>query len=108
VLNELHELAGNPDETGDVLRLGLYRLPIGEFPLLRSRAPILASYDGATELECGLGILLTGGITTRSPRRVMPPQPIPPPGHSSADGIRYVIYWAAVPCTRSSGSRRSS
>jgi threonine/homoserine efflux transporter RhtA len=36
------------------------RLPIREFSLLRSLAPALASYDGATELERGLDILLTG------------------------------------------------
>ena len=60
VLNELQELVDNPDETDDLLRLGLHRLPIGEFPLLRSLAPVLAAYDGAAELERGLDILLTG------------------------------------------------
>jgi AcrR family transcriptional regulator len=60
VLNELQELVENPDETDDVLRLGLYRLPIGEFPLLRSLAPDLVRYDGAAELEHGLDILLSG------------------------------------------------
>jgi AcrR family transcriptional regulator len=60
VLNELQELVENPDETDDLLRLGLHRLPIGEFPLLRSLAPVLASHDGVTELERGLDILLTG------------------------------------------------
>jgi len=69
VLNELQELVDNPDETDDLLRLGLYRLPIGEFPLLRSLAPVLAAYDGAAELERGLDILLTGLATT-----------LPPPG----------------------------
>ena len=38
--------------------------PIGEFPLLRSLAPVLAAYDGAAELERGLDILLTGLATT--------------------------------------------
>lgn len=51
LLNELQELVENPDETDDLLRLGLYRLPIGEFPLLRSLAPVLVSYDGAVELN---------------------------------------------------------
>jgi AcrR family transcriptional regulator len=60
VLNELQELVENPDETDDVLRLGLYRLPIGEFPLLRSLAAELVRYDGAAELERGLDILLSG------------------------------------------------
>jgi AcrR family transcriptional regulator len=32
VLNELQELVENPDETDDLLRLGLHRLPIREFP----------------------------------------------------------------------------
>lgn len=60
ILNELQELVENPDETDDLLRLGLYRLPIGEFPLLRKLAPDLARYDGAAELEHGLDILLSG------------------------------------------------
>jgi AcrR family transcriptional regulator len=67
VLNELQELVENPEETDDLLRLGLQRLPIGEFPLLRSLAPVLASYDGAVELERGLDILLTGLSTTLDP-----------------------------------------
>ena len=64
VLNELQELVDNPDETDDLLRLGLHRLPIGQFPLLRGLAPVLAAYDGAAELERGLDILLTGLATT--------------------------------------------
>jgi hypothetical protein len=69
VLNELQELVENPDETDDLLRLGLHRLPISEFPLLRSLAPVLACYDGAAELERGLDILLTGLTTTLMPQR---------------------------------------
>jgi AcrR family transcriptional regulator len=68
VLNELQEVVDNPDETDDLLRLGLHRLPIGEFPLLRSLAPVLASYDGAAELERGLDILLTGLTATLTPQ----------------------------------------
>jgi AcrR family transcriptional regulator len=67
LLNELQELVENPDETDDLLRLGLHRLPIGEFPLLRGLAHVLASYDGAAELERGLDILLTGLATSLSP-----------------------------------------
>jgi AcrR family transcriptional regulator len=67
VLNELQELVENPDETDDLLRLGLHRLPIGEFPLLRSLAHALVAYDGAAELERGLDILLTGLATSLSP-----------------------------------------
>ena len=64
ILDELQELLENPDETDDLLRLGLHRLPITEFPLLRSLAPALAAYDGEAELERGLDILLTGLTTT--------------------------------------------
>ena len=66
VLNELQELVDNPDETDDLLRLGLYRLPMGEFPQLRSLAPVLAAYDGGAELERGLDILLAG-LATMAP-----------------------------------------
>ncbi|MFI6999940.1 TetR/AcrR family transcriptional regulator C-terminal domain-containing protein [Nocardia sp. NPDC050175] len=64
VLNELQEIVERPDETDDVLRLGLHRLPIAEFPLLRELAPVLAAYDGAVELERGLDILLNGLAAT--------------------------------------------
>jgi AcrR family transcriptional regulator len=64
ILDELQELVEKPDETDDLLRLGLHRLPIGEFPLLRSLASTLACYDGAAELERGLDILLTGLTAT--------------------------------------------
>ncbi|WP_330180222.1 TetR/AcrR family transcriptional regulator C-terminal domain-containing protein [Nocardia sp. NBC_01503] len=60
ILNELQEIVERPEETDDVLRLGLYRLPLEEFPLVRELAPVLADYDGAAELERGLDILLTG------------------------------------------------
>jgi hypothetical protein len=65
ILNELQELVDNPEETDDLLRLGLHRLPLRDFPLLRSLAPTLAAYDGATELERGLDTLLTGLQATR-------------------------------------------
>ena len=75
VVNELQELVENPDESDDLLRLGLHRLPIGEFPLLRSLASVLASYDGAAELERGLDILLTGLTSTLpSPARPLAPR----------------------------------
>jgi hypothetical protein len=61
-----------------LLRLGLHRLPIREFPLLRSLAPALASYDGATELERGLDILLTGLTDSLTPRPAAQPDPGPP------------------------------
>jgi AcrR family transcriptional regulator len=64
VLNELQELVENPDETDDLLRLGMHRLPLSEFPLLRSLAHSLACYDGAAELERGLDILIAGLAAT--------------------------------------------
>jgi AcrR family transcriptional regulator len=67
ILNELQELVDNPEETDDLLRLGLHRLPIKQFPLLRGLAPALASYDGAAELERGLDILLSGLQTQLTP-----------------------------------------
>jgi AcrR family transcriptional regulator len=73
VLDELQELITSPDEIDDLLRLGLHRLPITEFPLLRSLAPVLASYDGAAELERGLDILLAGLTTTLIPPAVPGP-----------------------------------
>lgn len=66
ILTELQEIVERPEEATDLLRLGLQRLPIGEFPLLRGLASELANYDGATELERGLDILLAGLTTTMS------------------------------------------
>ena len=60
VLNELQESTANHEETDDLLRLGLYRLPVREFPRIRSLASDLASYDGAAEFEDGLDSLLAG------------------------------------------------
>ena len=58
ILDELQEIVERPEETDDVLRLGLHRLPIAEFPRVRALAPVFASYDGAAELDRGLDILL--------------------------------------------------
>ncbi|HEX7163174.1 MAG TPA: TetR/AcrR family transcriptional regulator C-terminal domain-containing protein [Trebonia sp.] len=66
VLNELQELVENPDETDDLLRLGMHRLSLSEFPLLRGLAHALACYDGAAELERGLDILIAGLAATLS------------------------------------------
>src|SRR6478609_9214897 len=60
ILNELQEIIERPEETDHVLRLGLHRLAITEFPVLRALAPALASYDGAAELDHGLDLLLSG------------------------------------------------
>jgi AcrR family transcriptional regulator len=60
VLNELQERVHDPEESDDLLRLGLHRLPVREFPRLRSLAAELAAYDGEQELEEGLEIVLGG------------------------------------------------
>jgi AcrR family transcriptional regulator len=60
IQDELQQQVPDPDETDDLLRLGLHRLPITQFPRLRSLATVLATYDGATELDEGLDIVLAG------------------------------------------------
>ncbi|EIU12455.1 transcriptional regulator, TetR family protein [Mycobacteroides abscessus 5S-0422] len=60
VLTELQEIVERPEETDHVLRLGLHRLPIDQFPNLRELAPTWAVYDGEAELDRGLDILLSG------------------------------------------------
>lgn len=59
-LNEVQEQVADPDETDDLLRLGLHRLPVREFPRLRELAHELAYYDGAEELDEGLDIMMAG------------------------------------------------
>lgn len=39
MLNGLQEVVERPEEIDDVLRLGLHRLPITEFPHVRALAP---------------------------------------------------------------------
>ena len=60
ILAELQEVVVDPDETDDLLRLGLQRLPVREFPLLRGLASDLAGYDGAAELDRGLDLFFAG------------------------------------------------
>ncbi len=60
VLAELQDMVVYPDETEDLLRLGLNRLPAREFPLLRGLATDIANFDGAAELDYGLDLLLAG------------------------------------------------
>ena len=60
VLNELQERVHDPEETDDLLRLGLHRLPPREFPRLRSLAAELAAYDGGQELDEGLDAVIGG------------------------------------------------
>ncbi|MHA6628339.1 TetR/AcrR family transcriptional regulator [Pseudonocardia sichuanensis] len=60
VLNELQERVHDPEEADDLLRLGLHRLPLREFPRLRSLAAELVAYDGLQELEEGLDVVVGG------------------------------------------------
>jgi AcrR family transcriptional regulator len=60
VLNELQERVQDPEESDDLLRLGLHRLPVREFPRLRALAGELAAYDGERELDEGLDVILAG------------------------------------------------
>ena len=60
IQDELQQRIHDPDETDDLLRLGLHRLPITQFPRLRSLATVLATYDGAAELDEGLAIVIAG------------------------------------------------
>jgi AcrR family transcriptional regulator len=64
ILTEMQEVIEQPDETDDVLRLGLHRLPVTQFPHVRALASALANYDGAAELDRGLDILLFGLTAT--------------------------------------------
>ena len=84
ILNELQEIIERPEETDHVLRLGLHRLAITDFPLLRALAPVLASYDGAAELDRCLDLLLPGLTATLTRPDGSPPPtrarraPLPP------------------------------
>lgn len=64
ILTELQEVIERPDETDDVLRLGLHRLAVTEFPHVRALASLLASYEGEVELERGLDLLFVGLTAT--------------------------------------------
>lgn len=66
ILTELQEVVERPEETDDVLRLGLHRLAITEFPQVRRLAFALATHDGAAELDHALDLLLIGLTATMS------------------------------------------
>ena len=67
ILDELQEIIERPEETDDVLKLGLHRFPVTDFPQVRALASALANYDGAAELDCGLDLLLSGLSATLAP-----------------------------------------
>jgi AcrR family transcriptional regulator len=50
ILNELQEVIERPEETDDVLRPGLHRLTITEFPQLRALAPAINVHERALHL----------------------------------------------------------
>jgi len=75
VLHELQELIDNPDETDDLLRLGLHRLPLAQFPRLRALASELAGYDGATQLHQGVEMMITGLESHFKPDNTQTPLP---------------------------------
>jgi AcrR family transcriptional regulator len=64
ILDELQELIEDPEESEQILRLGLHRLPRKQFPRLRSLAADLADYDGAQLLDDGLDLTI-GGLEAR-------------------------------------------
>ncbi len=68
ILTELQEVVERPEETDDVLRLGLHRLSAVEFPQVRALASALGCYDGAAELDRGLDLLFIGLTATLAPR----------------------------------------
>lgn len=67
ILTELQEVIERPEETDDVLRLGLHRLAVTDFPQVRALASTLASYDGVAELDRGLDLLFVGLTATLTP-----------------------------------------
>src|SRR6476660_3235281 len=67
ILTELQEVIERPEETDDVLRLGLHRLTVTEFPQVRALASVLAFYDGVAELDRGVDLLLLGLTATLTP-----------------------------------------
>jgi AcrR family transcriptional regulator len=81
VLNELQTIVVNDEETDPLLRLGLQRLSLREFPRLRSLAPVLADYDGEEELERRMDVMLTGLHIRPDPARTLP---VTPPQSPSA------------------------
>ena len=80
ILNELQEIIERPEETDHVLRLGLHRFAITDFPVLRALAPVLSCYDGAAELDLFLDLLLPS-LTAPSPAPTDQHHPPEPDAH---------------------------
>ncbi|WP_051969407.1 TetR/AcrR family transcriptional regulator [Kitasatospora azatica] len=69
LLVEKRPVVDNPDEPDPLLRLGLHRLPVIEYPHLRELAPLLGDYDAPSELAGGLDLLLEQLPTAKPARR---------------------------------------
>ena len=93
MLNELQERVLDPDETDDLLRLGLHRLPAREFPRIRALAAELATYDGARELDEGLDVVLAGLQRSLDAHHAVPP------GTDPAPAMRLARARSGPPCT---------
>ncbi|MFG2333983.1 TetR/AcrR family transcriptional regulator [Streptomyces sp. NPDC048604] len=59
IVIELREVVDNPDESDPAFRFGLHRLPVKEFPRLRSIGPALAARGGEEQLTAGLDAILS-------------------------------------------------
>ena len=88
IQDELQEQVHDPDETDDLLRLGLHRLPITQFPRLRSLATVLATYDGAAELDEGLPSSSPASAANSSPDSATPHTRPPLPDRTGRRGYR--------------------
>lgn len=59
-LAERQEHADKPEETEDLLRLTLHRLPPEQYPQLRTLTAEFGRYDGAAQLDQGIQMMLSG------------------------------------------------
>ena len=89
ILDELQELTVSPDETDDLLRLGLHRLAVGDFPCSAawppSWPPTTAPPKGRSQSRAMPGRLCRG--RARSPGLRLPG---PPGGHPESGGKSFL------------------
>ncbi|MEU6883367.1 TetR/AcrR family transcriptional regulator [Streptomyces sp. NPDC046712] len=64
IVIELREVVDNPDESDPAFRFGLHRLPVKDFPRLRSLGPALTVRGGEEQLTLGLDALLSRYMPT--------------------------------------------
>ena len=60
ILNELQDTAIDAEESKDLLRLALRRLPATDYVHIRGLEGELGNYNGLAELQFGLELLFTG------------------------------------------------